>query len=106
VIILDNSRNTGTKYIQRLIGLPVDKIEIKNDLVYINASSIDRVEVGEHVLEEDIDYIKFCETVPNNVSYFSYKMKNQPMSNYGPKIVKKGKYFFLEIIRDNSNDSR
>ena len=44
--------------------------------------------------------------MPNNVSYFSYKMKNQPMSNYGPKIVKKGKYFFLEIIRDNSNDSR
>ena len=112
LIIMRPPHNMEQRYIKRLIGLPGDKIEIKNDLIYINDSPIERVEVGIYTSEDNIEYIKFRETLPNNVSYFSYKLKDQPMifdvdiSNYGPKIVEKDRYFFLGDNRDNSGDSR
>lgn len=112
IVIMRPPHNMKERYIKRLIGLPGDKIEIKNDLIYINDVPIERVEVGTYISEDNIEYIKFREILPNNVSYFSYKMKNAPMhfdidvSNYGPKIVESGKYFFLGDNRDNSGDSR
>lgn len=112
VIIMRPPHNMEERYIKRLIGLPGDKIEIKDDLVYINDQPIERVEVGAYTSEDGIEYMKFRETLPNNVSYFSYKLKNPPMSfdvdirNYGPKVVEEGRYFFLGDNRDNSGDSR
>lgn len=112
VIIMRPPHNMQERYIKRLIGFPGDKIEIKNDLIYINDFPIDRSEVGPYVAEDNIEYIKFREILPNNITYFSYKLKNQPShfhtdtSNYGPKIIESGKYFFLGDNRDNSGDSR
>ena len=112
VIVMRPPHNMEERYIKRLIGLPGDKIEIKNDLIYINDTPIERVEVGSYVSEDRVEYIKFKETLPNNTSYFSYKLKNQPLrfdidvSNYEPKIVEEGKYFFLGDNRDQSGDSR
>jgi len=112
VIIMRPPHNMEERYIKRLIGLPGDKIEIRNDLIYINDIPIERVEVGSYISEDKIEYIKFKETLPNNVSYFSYKLKNQPLrfdidiNNYEPKIVEDGKYFFLGDNRDQSGDSR
>lgn len=112
VIIMRPPHDMESRYIKRLIGLPGDKIEIKNDLLYINDIPIDRVEVGSYTSEDNIEYIKFRETLPNKVSYFAYKMKYTPtcfdidIRNYGPKIIETGKYFFLGDNRDNSGDSR
>lgn len=112
VIIMRPPHNMEERYIKRLIGLPGDKIEIRNNLIYINDTPIKRVEVGSYTSEDNIQYIKFKETLPNNVSYFSYKLKDRPMrfdidvSNFAPKIVEEGKYFFLGDNRDNSGDSR
>lgn len=112
VIIMRPPHNMEERYIKRLIGLPGDKIEIKNDLIHINDQPIDRIEVGRYISEDKVEYIKFKETLPNKVSYFSYKHKNQQLrldidvNNYGPKIVEDGKYFFLGDNRDNSGDSR
>ena len=112
VIIMRPPHNMEERYIKRLIGLPGDKIEIKEDLIYINDVPIERREIGTYISEDNIEYIKFRETLPNKVSYFSYKLKNQPsglnldISNFAPKIVEKDKYFFLGDNRDSSGDSR
>ena len=74
VIVMRPPHNMEERYIKRLIGLPGDKIEIKNDLIYINDTPIERVEVGSYISEDRVEYIKFKETLPNNTSYFSYKL--------------------------------
>lgn len=112
VIIMRPPHDMKERYIKRLFGLPGDKIQIIDDLIYINETPITRVEVGDYVDEEGINFRKFKETLPNGSSYFSYKMKYPSTkitvdhSNFGPHIVEPGRYFFIGDNRDNSGDSR
>lgn len=112
VIIMRPPHDMEERYIKRLFGLPGDKIQIIDDLIYINEMPITRVEVGDYVDEEGINFRKFKETLPNGASYFSYKMKYPSTkitvdhSNFGPHIVEPGRYFFIGDNRDNSGDSR
>lgn len=66
-------------YLKRIIGLPGEKVEIKNGLVYINDS--------EKPLDEP--YIN-----------------DPPNGNYGPYNVPEGCYFTLGDNRDESKDAR
>ena len=66
-------------YLKRIIGLPGEKVEIQNGLVYINDS--------EKPLDEP--YIN-----------------DPPNGNYGPYNVPEGCYFMLGDNRDESKDAR
>lgn len=112
VIIMRPPHSMDQRYIKRLIGMPGEKIQIINDLIYINDKPIERQEIGEYKSESGVEFIKFKETLPNGVSFFSYKMKYRTKdfrfdeANYGPKIIESDKYFFIGDNRDNSGDSR
>ncbi len=77
VIIFKPPFRTKENYIKRIIGLPGEKVEIKNGYVYIN----------DKLLNEP--YIV-----------------NRSHDNWGPKIVPPNKYFVLGDNRVNSSDSR
>lgn len=66
-------------FIKRIIGLPGDKVEIRNGLVYLNDS--------EEPLEEDY-------------------LLETPVGDYGPYYVPEDCYFMLGDNRNNSKDSR
>lgn len=112
VIIMRPPHDMDKRYIKRLIGLPGDKIEIIDDLIYINDEPIMRQEFGEFTSEKGVSYFKYKEVLPNGKSYFSYKEKDKidtldiDHSNYGPYFVEEDKYFFIGDNRDNSGDSR
>ena len=112
VIIMRPPHDMNERYIKRLVGLPGDKIQIIDDLIYLNDHPIKRIEVGNYIDEKGVSFRKFKETLPNGCSYFSYKMKHPPtkaiieQKNYGPHIIEKDHYFFIGDNRDNSGDSR
>lgn len=112
IIIMRPPHDMETRYVKRLIGLPLDKVEIKNDVTYINDVAVERSEVGPFIDENGGEYIKYREKLPNGLAFYSYKLKNpkdtlgEDYSNFGPYLIPEDRYFFLGDNRDESGDSR
>jgi len=112
IIVMRPPHDMSTRYIKRLLGLPGDKVQVINDVTYINDNPIDRVEVGKFISEEGREYVKYRETLTSGVSFFTYKLKSidllskEDHSNFGPYEIPNDHYFFMGDNRDQSGDSR
>jgi signal peptidase I len=51
IIIMRPPHDMEIRYIKRLIGLPGDKIQVRNDITYINDIAVERVEVEKYTSE-------------------------------------------------------
>ncbi len=112
IIIMRPPHEMEKRYVKRLIGLPGEKIEIKKDVTYINDVAVERTEIGKYFSEDNQEYIKYRERLPNGLSFYSYKLKELEAitetshSDFGPYIVPKSHFFFMGDNRDQSGDSR
>ncbi len=105
IVIFRPPVNMDMRYIKRLIGLPGDKVQLINDVVYINDKPVAREEAGEVVGEDGLTYRRYKETLPNGKSYFAYKFTNESCSTE-PFYVPQDHFFFVGDNRDDSGDSR
>ena len=112
VIIFRPPHNMEQRYIKRLIGLPGDKVQLKNSVLYINGVAVPRDEVGTFEDKEG-SYVKYVETLPNGIKYHILQLQNKPhdeifqmANNTIEFVVPEGEYFFLGDNRDQSGDSR
>ena len=110
VVVFKLPNDTSKDYIKRLIGLPGDKVQLVDSVVYINGEPVKRIQNGSFTdRDRSIGRTvpEFEETMPNGKSYKTIDVDVGNLSdNTRVFEVPEGHYFFMGDNRDNSSDSR
>jgi signal peptidase I len=110
VVVFRLPRDDSTDYIKRVIGLPGDRIQMKDGLLHINGTPVKRERAEDFMDDENGTperVRRWRETLPNGVVYQTLDLQdNGLLDNTQEYLVPAGHYFMMGDNRDNSTDSR
>jgi len=112
VVVFKFPKNTHTDFIKRIIGLPGDKVQMKEGHLYINDVRVPRKEDGRYIIDEYLAlpefYHKYVETLPNGVQHQIIELSDNEriVDNTEVFEVPEDSYFVMGDNRDRSDDSR
>ena len=105
IVVFKLPRDNSTDYIKRIVGLPGDKLQVRDGVLEINGAPVQREFIGKSLVpgEEAHGPVRqYRETLPNGRSYLTLDLRDGGEGdNTGVFSVPAGHYFAMGDNRDN-----
>lgn len=108
-IVTVDSKEARELLLKRVIGLPGDVVELRDNVLYINGQAASYSHASVRPLQDDgAEQAAYRDEQLDGMSHLVRLSENHPSlrSSYGPVVVPPDHYLMLGDNRDNSADSR
>jgi len=110
-IVVFFSPHDGQRLVKRVVGLPGDTVELRNNRLVLNGRAVEYKPVAEELLRDlsradRANRVFAAEQLPGQPHAVAGAPALPALRNFGPNRVPAGHYFMMGDNRDDSFDSR